>query len=138
MPATWTCPGCTRTFRRVNQWHSCGVGRVADLLKGKPEPLAALFREMETKVRRWKGVEVLPKGRYALLRTTRIFADVVFMRDVLRICVLLEGFTDDPIFFKSGRMSARRVGQVAMVKTRDDLRRLMPHLKEAHAFALRE
>ena len=32
-------------------------------------------------------VEIVTKDRYALFRTTRIFADLVFMRDALRLAV---------------------------------------------------
>src|SRR5512141_1536685 len=86
---SWACPRCDRTFRQVNQRHACGVGSAATLLKGRPPALADLYRQLETTVRRFGEVEVVIRDRYALFRTTRIFADLTVTRDALRVVVHL-------------------------------------------------
>lgn len=136
MPTLWKCPRCGRTFRQTNQAHSCGTGDRDALLENKPPALAKLFESLESTVLRWKGVEVVSRGRYVLLRTTRIFSDVVFMRDALRVALLLDRDASDPMFFKVGRMSAHRVAHVTLVRTAADLAAVMPYLKEAYAFSI--
>ena len=135
MSALWTCPRCGRIFRRPNQRHSCGVGSRRGLLAGKPAPLVKLYRDLEKSVKAFGGVEIVAHDRYALFRTTRIFADLVFMSDALRVAILLDREVKDPLFFKMQRMSAHRVGHVAKLRTSADLRSVKHYLKEAHHFA---
>ena len=138
MGPLWKCPRCGRTFRRPRQAHSCGVGKRAELLRGKPEPLVRLYRSLETSLARLAGVEIVMRGRYALFRTTRIFADLVFMKDALRLALLLDREVRDPMFLKLGRMSTHRVAHVAKIRSVAELRAVRPYLIEAHRFALRD
>ena len=137
MSTTWKCPRCKRTFRQVNQRHSCGVGDRATLLRGKPAGLVKLYRVIEKALRRWAGVEIVSKDRYALFRTTRIFADLVFMRDALRLAVHLDRAVSEPLFFKVVR-DRKRVSHVARLCTGADVAVVMPYLKEAYELARRE
>ncbi len=138
MPALWTCPKCGRIFRRRNLSHSCGVGSRKAMLQGKPEHLVKLYCRMEKSLKAFGGVEIVAKRRYALFRTTRIFADLVFMRDALRLALLLNREVKDPIFFKIQGMSTHRIAHVAKVQTSAALRAVMPYLKEAYLFAQSE
>src|SRR5437867_1857201 len=126
MPQLWSCPRCGRTFRRANQSHSCGVGSREALLQGKPEPLVRLYLELERTLQGWRGVEIGAHGRYALFRTTRVFADLVFMSDALRLAILLDREVKKPLFFKMQRLSAHRVGHVAKLRNKDDVRAIRP------------
>src|SRR5947207_4210092 len=112
MPKLWTCPRCGRAFRRANQPHSCGTGSRATLLKNKPPALVKLYESLEKSLKSWGGVEIVAKERYALFRTDRVFADLVFMRDALRLAILLDREVKDPMFFKVGRLSPHRVAHV--------------------------
>jgi len=134
---SWACPRCDRTFRQVNQRHACGVGSAATLLKGRPASLADLYRKLESTVRRFGQVEVVTRERYALFRTTRIFADLTVTRDALRVVVHLGRKVSAPYFIKIGP-SGNRVSHVAVVRTVDDLRTVMPFLREAFALAASE
>lgn len=137
-PGLWICPKCGRIFRRPNLSYSCGVGSRKAMLQGKPEHLLKLYRKMEKSLKAFGGVEIVAKRRYALFRTTRIFADLVFMRDALRLAPLLNREVKDPLFFKIQRMSTHRIAHVAKVRTSAELRAVMPDLKEAHLFAQSE
>jgi predicted transport protein len=132
---SWACPRCDRTFRQANQRHACGVGGAATLLKGRPPALADLYRELETAVRTFGEVEVVARDRYALFRTTRIFADLTVMRDALRVVVHLGRKVSAPYFVKTGA-SGKRVSHVTLVRTAEDLRTLMPFLREAFDLAV--
>jgi predicted transport protein len=134
---SWACPRCDRTFRQVNQRHACGVGSAATLLKGRPRALADLYRKLETTVRSFGEVEVVTRERYALFRTTRIFADLTVTRDALRVVVHLGRTVSAPCFIKTGP-NGSRVSHVVSVRTPEDLRTVMPFLREAFDLAVSE
>ena len=134
---SWACPRCDRTFRQVNQRHACGVGSAATLLKGRPPALADLYRKLETTVRNFGEVEVVTRDRYALFRTTRIFADLTVMRDALRVVIHLDRKVSKPYFIKIGP-TGKRVSHVALVRTAQDLRTVIPFLREAFDLAVEE
>ena len=132
--AAWACPRCDRTFRQVNQRHACGVGSAVTLLKGRPPALTDLYRKLESAVVRFGGVEVVTRDRYALFRTTRIFADLTVTRDALRVVVHLGRKVSAPYFIKIGP-SGNRVSHVVLVRTPGELRTVMPFLREAFDLA---
>jgi len=134
---SWACPRCDRTFRQVNQRHACGVGNVASLLRDRPQALTDLYRKLEATVRGFGNVEVVTRDRYALFRTTRIFADLTVMRDALRVVIHLGRKVSAPYFIKTGP-SGNRVSHVALVRTAGELRTVMPFLREAFELAVIE
>lgn len=131
---TWDCPRCGRSFRQVNQRHACGIGSASSLLKNRPPALAALYEKLETTVRKFGDVEVVTRDRYALFRTTRIFADLTVMKDALRVVVHLARHVRAPSFIKSGKHGSR-ISHVALVRTPQDLRTIVPFLREAFDLA---
>ena len=58
----------------ARQAHGCGTGDRAELLRGKAPELVKLYRSMEKALKTHRDVEIVMRGRYALFRTTRIFA----------------------------------------------------------------
>ena len=133
----WACPRCDRTFRQVNQRHACGVGSAATLLKGRPPAVADLYRTLETTVRSFGEVEVVTRDRYALFRTTRIFADLTVTRDAVRVVVHLGRKVSAACFMKIGS-SGNRFSHVALVRTAEDLRPVLPFLREAFDMSVSE
>jgi predicted transport protein len=107
------------------------------LLKGRPAALADLYGELEATVRSFGDVEIVTRDRYALFRTTRIFADLTVTRDALRVVVHLARRVRAPLLVKSGP-SAGRISHVAIVRSSEDLRVLMPFLREAFDVAAGE
>ncbi len=134
-PSIWKCPRCRRSFRQVNQRHACGTGDRSSLLRNKPPALANLYLSLEKSLKSYGGVEVVTRDRYALFRTTRIFADLVFMRDALRLAVHLDRERPHPLFFKAARGDNGRVTHVAKVRDAAELAALKPFLREAYDFA---
>src|SRR5258706_10921824 len=134
---SWACPRCDRTFRQVNQPHACGVGSAATLLKSRPPALTDLYRKLESTVKGFGEVEVVTRDRYALFRTTRIFADLTVTRDALRVVVHLGRKVSAPYFIKSGP-SGNRVSHVVLVRTVEDLRTVIPFLREAFDLARKD
>jgi uncharacterized C2H2 Zn-finger protein len=134
---SWACPRCDRIFRQVNQRHACGVGSAATLLKDRPPALTDLYRKLEATVRGFGDVEVVTRNRYALFRTTRIFADLTVMRDALRVVIHLGRKAGAPYFVEVVQGN-NRVSHVALVRTAENLRTIIPFLREAFALAMSE
>jgi predicted transport protein len=134
---SWVCPRCKRTFRQVNQRHACGVGSTITLLKDRSPALVELYGQLESTVRSFGDVEVVTGNRYALFRTTRIFADLTVMRDALRVAIHLDRKANAPCFTKIGR-DGKRVSHVALVRTVKDLRTIVPFLRQAFNLAASE
>lgn len=134
---SWACPRCGRTFRQVNQRHACGVGSAATLFEGRPPALSDLYRKLENTLKSFGEIEVVTRDRYALFRTTRIFADLTVTRDALRVVVHLGRKVSAKHFIKTGP-SRNRVSHVALVRTAEDLRTVMPFLREAFDLAVSE
>ena len=107
------------------------------MLKGRPKSLTDLYRTLETTVRGFGNVEVVTRDRYALFRTTRIFADLTVMQDALRVVVHISRKVDAPYFIKVAR-GDKRVSHVALVRTAEELRTIMPFLREAFELAASE
>jgi predicted transport protein len=114
------------------------VGDRTALLRNKPPSLVALYVDLERALSRYRGVEIVTKDRYALFRTTRIFADLVFMRDALRLAIHLSRAVADPRFFKVVHGDTGRVAHVTKLHDRAGLDAILPYLKEAYDFAQRD
>jgi predicted transport protein len=133
----WGCPRCNRTFRQINQRHACGVGSAAGLLEGRPPELADLYKKLETAVMDFGDVEIVARNRYALFRTTRIFADLTVMRDALRVVIHLGHKVHAAHFIKLGK-NGRCISHVALLRTPADLRTILPFLREAFDLSANE
>lgn len=114
------------------------MGSRKALLSGKPASLVKRYRELERMLEGLGSVEIVARGRYALFRTTRIFADLVFTRDALRLVIILDRAVKDRLFFKIQAMSPRRVAHVAKLRTAAELRAVQPYLERAYGFARSE
>jgi predicted transport protein len=137
MPTTWSCPDCARVFSRANVRHSCGTGDRTAMLANKPAGLVALYQELERIANSYGAIEIVAKDRYALFRTTRIFADVVFMKDALRLALQLDRVVEHPLFFKTVQDPRGRVQQVAKLHDLAELRAIEPYLRQAHRYSVK-
>ena len=137
MPDLWTCPKCKRVFRQINQRHSCGVGDKSSLLRGRSPALARLYDELEKVVMACNGVEIVNRDKYALFRTSRIFADLVMMKNALRLAVHLKREVKEPLFFKVLK-DRGQVSHVAKIGRDEELRLVLPYLVEAHRVSVDE
>lgn len=135
MKKPWSCPECARTFSQRNQRHACGTGERATVLRERPDSLVALYARVEEFARSLGPVELVARERYVLLRSTRIFADIVIMKDALRVAVHLGRLVKDPVFFKSGH-ARKRYSHVAKVQDEQGLLALKPYLREAYEYSL--
>jgi len=88
-------------------------------------------------VRGFGDVEIVTRDRYALFRTTRIFADLTVTLDALRVVVHLGRKAAEPYFMKIGK-TGNRISHVAVVRTPSEMRNILPFVREAFDLALDE
>jgi Domain of unknown function (DUF5655) len=131
----WKCPACGRSFTQKNQRHACGTGDRSEVLRNRPEAIVRLYASVEAFAKALGPIEIVARERYVLLRSVRIFADLVVMKEALRIAVHLERKLSDPIFFKVAS-SDRAVTHVAKLYTARDFNAIKPYLKEAYELTL--
>jgi hypothetical protein len=72
-----------------------------------------------------------------LFRSKRIFADLVVMKDALRVAIHLNRRVKDQIFFKIGA-DRKHVTHVAKLRDEKDLSLVKSYLQEAYALSISE
>jgi hypothetical protein len=107
------------------------------VLRNRTPELVRLYAAVERFAKGLGAIEIVARERYVLLRSVRIFADLVIMTDAVRIAIHLGRKVDDPIFFKVVA-DARHVTHVAKLRSEPELERIKPLLAEAYAFSLRQ
>jgi hypothetical protein len=131
----WACPRCKRTFTRLNQRHACGTGDPDQVVRNRPRSVVELYAAIESFARSLGPIELVTRDRYVLLRSVRVFADLVIMTEAVRVAVHLGRKVDVPMFFKV--VADRRfVTHVAKLKARKELEPVKPFLKEAYEFSV--
>src|SRR5437773_808042 len=100
MATSWVCPNCNRRFIRQNQRHACGTGAGENVLRDRPPALVSLYASIESFTKSCGQVEFVTRERYVLMRSERIFADLVVMRDALRLAIHLPREVTHPLFIK--------------------------------------
>jgi Domain of unknown function (DUF5655) len=105
------------------------------VLRNRPEALVRLYGSLEVFAKSLGPIEIVARDRYVLLRSLRIFADLVLMADALRVAVHLRRKVDDPMFFKVVS-DGRKVTLVTKLQTEKQLKALEPYLKEAYELSL--
>jgi hypothetical protein len=135
MPTTWQCPECSRTFARKGQRHACGIGDRGQVLRNRPASVVATYEAVEAFAKSLGRIEIVARQRYVLLRTVRIFADMVIMTDAVRIAVHLKREVKAAMFIKVVH-DEKGVTHVAKLKNRQDVERIEPYLKEAYEYSL--
>lgn len=131
MTDMWICPACSRQFTRKGQRHVCGTGDSESVLRDRPAVLVELYAALDHFVTTLGPVERVARERYVLLRSRRVFADVIVMRDALRLAIHLDGPTDHALFIK--RVSdGTRFTVVAKLRSLDELDAMRPFLAQAY------
>lgn len=135
MTTAWSCPKCRRRFTRTNQRHVCGTGDRAEVLRNRSPELVELYHALERFATSLGSVEVVARERYVLLRSKRIFADVVVMSDALRLAIHLSRRADHRLFTRVAA-DRKQVTHVAKVHNLEEFNALKPFLREAYAYSI--
>jgi hypothetical protein len=132
---TWRCPKCRRQFTRKNQRHACGTGERAEVLRNRPPAIVALYAALEAFTRSLGPVEFVTRDRYVLLRSRRIFADLVIMSEAVRLAVHLSREVKHPLFIKTAA-DRKQVTHVAKLRAVAEVEAMKPFLREAYEFSV--
>ena len=132
----WKCPACKRVFTRPNQRHACGTGEREAVLRNRPPELVAVYERIEAFAKSLGPVEFVARERYVLLRTTRIFADVVVMAASIRLAIHLPRKAEHALFSKIVADN-RHVTHVALLHAATEVEQLETFLREAYDYSLR-
>jgi len=132
---TWKCPECQRSFARKGQRHACGTGDRDQVLRNRPPSVVAVYEAVESIAQSLGRIEIVARERYVLLRTTRIFADLVIMTDAVRVAVHLPREVAAAMFIKVVA-DKKGVTHVAKLSRPADAERLRPYLAEAYEYSL--
>jgi predicted transport protein len=135
MTTAWTCPRCKRRFTQTNQRHACGTGERAEVLRNRSSELVDLYEALERFVISLGSVEFMTRERYVLLRSKRIFADVVVMSDALRLAIHLPRKVDHTLFTKVGT-DRKQMTHVAKVHDMQEFNAMKPFLREAYEYSI--
>jgi hypothetical protein len=134
-PNSWKCPKCKRSFTQVNQRHACGTGDRDQVLRDRPEAVVRLYTEVEAFAKSLGPIEIVARDRYVLLRSLRIFTDLVIMSDAVRAAIHLPRKVENPIFFKVVS-DDKKVTHVAKLKTASDFKSVKGYIKQAYDFSI--
>ncbi len=96
-----------------------------------------MYEALERFTKSLGRIEVVARERYVLLRTDRIFTDLVIMSDAVRVAIHLPRKVANPLFVKVVA-GPRHVTHVAKLRTLEELETLRPLLREAYEYSKRE
>ena len=133
--AGWTCPTCGRAFTRPHQRHACGTSDGRDGLRDRPASVVRTYAAIEAFAKQLGPIEIVARERYVLLRSVRIFADLVIMADAVRVAIHLTRRVDDPRFFKVVA-DRKKVTHVAKLASPSDVEAITAYLAEAYEASL--
>jgi hypothetical protein len=80
-------------------------------------------------------VEFVTRERYVLLRSNRIFADLVIMSGALRLAIHLSREVKNPLFIKIAS-DRKQVTHVAKLHSMDEFETMKPFLREAYEYSI--
>ncbi|MGC4093076.1 MAG: DUF5655 domain-containing protein [Polyangiaceae bacterium] len=133
---SWTCPTCHRVFTQVNQRHACGTGSREEVLRGRPAALVHVYELIEAYAKTLGPVEIVTRQRYALFRSTRIFADLTVMTSCVRLVIHLRRRVVDHAFSKVVTGEKMAVSYVAKLTNPDEWESVKRYFEEAYRASL--
>ena len=119
----------------ANQRHACGTGERAEVLRNRSSELVDLYGASERFASSLGPVEFVTRERYVLLRSRRIFADVVVMMDALRLAIHLSRKVEHGLFIKVAA-DRKHVTHVAKLHDMEELDAMKPFLREAYEYSV--
>jgi hypothetical protein len=120
----------------VNQRHACGTSDGSDVLRNRPGSVVRTYAAIEAFVKSLGPIEIVARERYVLLRSVRIFADLVIMADAVRVALHLHRKVNDPRFIKVVE-DRKKVTHVAKLASASDVDAVKDYLREAYHSSLK-
>ena len=112
----WTCPNCKRSFKSINQWHSCLITGIDNHLANKPSVIVETYRKLETIITRFGKVEVCPVKTSIQFRSGSNFSSLRITAKYIQVEFQLPHEVDEFPIHEILRMSKNRVLHRLMVE----------------------
>lgn len=134
----WTCPSCGRSFKQINQMHSCEVFDLERHLVGKSSAIVGLYHLLAGAMRGMESVETVPMKSTILFRVNTVFASVAVRRQWLDVYFTLASRQASERIRFVERASATRFVHRIRISSPDDIdEQLTGWLAEARALSAR-
>ena len=105
----WTCPECSRSFRRNKQHHICVQKDPYDLVEGKPDNVLLAFDTLMTRLLEWEGCGVDASKNTVLFNVNlRVWLVVRPMKDKLDLGFYYDEELQSPLLHKIDSLGKTR------------------------------
>ena len=104
-------------------------------MKNRPSSVVSLYEDLEVFVKSFGLVEFVTRNRYVLLRSNRIFSDLIITPTALRVVVHLPRRVQNALFIKIAS-NGKRISHVAMLHNPKELAKFKPYLEEAYRHSI--
>lgn len=105
----WTCPECSRSFRRNKQQHICVQKDPYDLVEGKPDNVLLAFDTLLTRLLEWEGCGVDASKNTVLFNVNlRVWLVVRPMKDKLDLGFYYDEELQSPLLHRIDSLGKQR------------------------------
>jgi hypothetical protein len=98
--------------------------------------LVHVYELIETHAKTLGPVEIVTRQRYALFRSSRIFADLTVMTSCVRLVIHLRRRVPDPVFLKIVEGEKMAVSHVVKLTAPDEWNAVKSYFEEAYRISL--
>ncbi len=133
----WTCPECSRSFRRNKQQHICVQKDPYDLVEGKPDNVLLAFDTLLTRLLEWEGCGVDASKNTVLFNVNlRVWLVVRPMKDKLDLGFYYDEELQSPLLHRIDSLGKQRFMHHVRIEDEVELTaELMGFLKIGFDFA---
>ncbi len=85
----WTCTKCGHRFLRRNRTHSCGVYRIVDHFKGKPDSVKVIYNAFKAQLTEYGPVTIYAQKTGIIFHKRHRFAVAVPRKDWIDFALCL-------------------------------------------------
>ena len=129
----WICPHCKKSFKNVNQWHSCSVRKVEDHLINKPPHILEAYHKLESIVTGFGEVQISPVKTSIQYRIGANFASVRITGKYLEIEFQLDHEELEFPIHKTIKISSNSVFHAVMVEDPEEInKQLVDWLQQSY------
>ena len=118
---SWTCPDCGKSFRNLNQWHSCYTLNLEDHLRNKPEAIRNVVYDLLTEVGQFGPIELNPVKSVIQVKAGATFLSIKPKKDFIELEFQLGEEIDQFPVHRTIRISRNRVLHFLYIQNLEDI-----------------
>jgi hypothetical protein len=117
----WVCSKCNKSFRNLNQWHSCSVVSLDDHFIGKAPAVRQIFDHLCVLMNGIGRYEINPVKSSVQFRAGSTFMGVKLKKEFAEVELFLPFVVIEAPVIKSVRISGHRVLHYMIIKDPSDV-----------------